>query len=112
MPQPPGPYAPPFHVEQFQRQPEPRERIIERPVYIETPFPVPFERPFPVPVPQDMYSQPSEVMMRRMAGFPENDFPYHNPYTDIGAGFYNNKLEASNEPDPLRSFLERMKPFS
>lgn len=86
--------------------------IVERPVYIETPIPVPFERPVPVPVPmRELQKQSYKDMYTHQYGIPGDDFPYHNPYPEIGCDFTGRKLEATNEPDPIKGFLEKFKPF-
>jgi len=38
---------------------------------------------------------------------PDSDFPYHNPDPKVGCNFIGHELEASNEPDPWKAFLER-----
>lgn len=88
-------------------------QIIERPVYIPTPVPIPFERPVPVPVPQTLLErQKGRTVFERQYGLGNDQFPYHNPYPHIGCDFHDNRLEASNEPDPVKSFLENFKLFS
>lgn len=42
-------------------------------------------------------------------GYESAAFPYHNPYPEVGAGFYDTRLEASNEPDPMSAFLEKFR---
>merc|ERR1719265_1015354 len=88
-------------------------QIIERPVYIETPIPVPFDRPYPVPMggQQERRAPPPSPAKKYAAGPDPGDFPYHNPYPEQGAGFVDRRLEATNEADPLKAFMERMKPF-
>lgn len=87
--------------------------VVERPVYIEVPVPVPYERPVPVPVPQAMLqrTQPRTMYERQFAK-PNNDFPYHNPYPEMGCDFTNRNLEATNEPDPIKAFMENFKGWS
>lgn len=91
-------------------------QIIERPVYIQTPIPIPFERPVPVPVPQremkKTVRKPQEMYAQQMNGGGNRDFPYHNPYPELGCDFVDGRLQASNEPDPIKAFLENFKPFS
>jgi len=84
--------------------------VVERPVYIEIPVPVPYERPVPVPVPQSQLqrTQP-RTMYERQFPKPNNDFPYHNPYPEMGCDFTNRNLQATNEPDPIKAFLENFK---
>jgi len=87
--------------------------IVERPVYIETPIPVPFERPVPVPVPAHMLQrQQGRAVYERQYGIHNDTFPYHNPYPDMGCDFHQRRLEATNEPDPVRGFLENFKMFT
>lgn len=77
--------------------------VVERPVYIEIPVPVPFERPVPVPVPQSqMQRTQPRTMYERQFAVPNNDFPYHNPYPELGCDFTNRRLQATNEPVLLK----------
>lgn len=87
--------------------------VVERPIYIEVPVPVPYERPVPVPVPQSQLqrTQPRTMYERQFAK-PNNDFPYHNPYPEMGCDFTNRNLQATNEPDPIKAFLENFKGWS
>jgi len=87
-------------------------QIIERPVYVQTPVPIPFERPVPVPVPQtELERQKGKTVFERQYGVGNDQFPYHNPYPHIGCDFHDGRLEASNEPDPIKAFLENFRPF-
>lgn len=85
--------------------------IVERPVYVQVPVPIPFERPVPVPVPPSKLMQDSKIMYEKQYGVGNDNFPYHNPYPEIGCDFTDRNLQASNEPDPLKAFLENFKPF-
>lgn len=86
--------------------------VVERPVYIETPIPVPFERPVPVPVPHWQLMPQRKPVYEMMYGRPsDTPFPYHNPYPEIGCGFQERRLEASNEPDPIKAAMERFRMF-